>query len=224
MQKPANGCFRSQDRRSREGCSGKAFPLCQLRIVTTWHDVVWYSMERSSLVIWLGSVWYGGEIWKGVPPGNMISPPAANLIVRNREEIRGCGRLTVYQSGSRRVYIGTLSLWSALSRGTTGHKGLFFAADPLSRLLLSFLFRCFRFWSTSRLLLFLLFLLLPWQKPVLNLRSVHCMRRPLLLPGFCWIWDARTSNLEKIGEEENSHRLLFDREAPGWHQTVCHLR
>ena len=30
--------------------------------------------------------------------------------------------------------IGTLSLWSALSRGTTGHKGLFFEADPLSRL------------------------------------------------------------------------------------------
>ena len=74
----------------------------------------------------------------------MISPPAANLIVRNREEIRGCGRLTVYQSGSRRVYIGTLSLWSALSRGTTGHKGLFFAADPLSRLFAQFSFSLFQ--------------------------------------------------------------------------------
>ena len=40
--------------------------------------------------------------------------------------------------------IGTLSLWSALSRGTTGHKGLFFEADPLSRLFPLFSFSLFQ--------------------------------------------------------------------------------
>ena len=38
------------------------------------------------------------------------------------------------------------------------------------------------------------------QKPVLNLRSVHCMRRPLLPPGFCWIWDKQGENRGGGGE------------------------
>ena len=62
-----------------------------------------------------------------VPPGNMISPPAANLIVRNGEEIRGCGRITVYQS-RRRVYIGTLSLCSATIEGDHWSQGTVFGA------------------------------------------------------------------------------------------------
>ena len=108
----------------------------------------------------------------------MISPPAANLIVRNGEEIRGCGRITVYQRSSR-VYIGTLSLCEPTIEGDHWSQGTVFGGRSPILASLGFHFFC-RGFSPCRCLL----PACQGQKPVLNLRSVHCMRSLCCRPDF----------------------------------------
>ena len=96
--------------------------------------------EKLALILYGGTMEkYGKVLWRNmvrcVPPGNMISPPAANLIARNGEEIRGWSTVSQFIRvpaeciGGRFISAHCHSALP-LSRGTTGHKGLFLEPDP----------------------------------------------------------------------------------------------
>ena len=118
--------------------------------------------EKLALILYGGTMEkYGKVLWRNmvrcVPPGNMISPPAANLIARNGEEIRGWSTVSQFIRvpaeciGGRFISAHCHSALP-LSRGTTGHKGLFFQADPphlMSPSEFLFLFLDFFLWAPS---------------------------------------------------------------------------
>ena len=134
----------------------------------------------------------------------MISPPAANLIVRNGEEIRGCGRITVYQRSSR-VYIGTLSLCEPTIEGDHWSQGTVFGGR--SPILASLGFHFFAAVSRrSDAYCLPAEAKTSFESPVSALHA-----KPLLPAGFCWIWDGQAIASKEKMEEENSHRLLFDK-------------
>ena len=110
--------------------------------------------EKLALILYGGTMEkYGKVLWRNmvrcVPPGNMISPPAANLIARNGEEIRGWSTVSQFIRvpaeciGGRFISAHCHSALP-LSRGTTGHKGLFFQADPRILCLRQNSFSCFQ--------------------------------------------------------------------------------
>ena len=101
---------------------------------------------------------YGKVLWRNmvrcVPPGNMISPPAANLIARNGEEIRGWSTVSQFirVPAEWPLYIGTLSLCSATIEGDHWSQGTVFPSRSphlMSPSEFLFLFSDFFLWAPS---------------------------------------------------------------------------
>ena len=92
-----------------------------------------------------------------------------------------------------------------LSRGTTGHKGLFLEADPSSPILPVFLFfaavsgRAYCLPAEAKT---------SFESPVSALHAKPFVAARILLN---MRQASKQASKEKIEEEENSHRLLFDK-------------
>ena len=156
---------------------------------------------------------YGTVKWRNmircVPPGNMISPPAANLIVRNQKKYEAAG-VSQFIREREGVYCSILAHCHSAGCHYQVTRDCFSTKSPtfclswiifsfpwislLPSLYFYFAFREFLFFRAANCYIVAArqrFLDNPsypnqvGQKPVLNLRSVHCMRRPLLSAGFC---------------------------------------
>ena len=153
---------------------------------------------------------YGTVKWRNmircVPPGNMISPPAANLIVGNQKKYEAAG-VSQFIREREGEYCSILAHCHSAGCHYQVTRDCFSTKSPtfcLSWIIFSFpwisilssldFYFAFReslfFWAANCYIVtsrqrFLDKPTHPGQKPVLNLGSVHCMRRPLLLAGFC---------------------------------------
>ena len=95
-------------------------------VVSLWEKILTVGQSSSSREIWHSEV---EKYDKVCPPGKYDFTAGSKSDCPQPEEIRGCGRITVYQraGGSVLLDIGTLSLrWLPLS----SHQGLFFHQIP----------------------------------------------------------------------------------------------
>ena len=79
-------CHRHQSSRWHQQfpTNGQWVEECPPRKSSPWYCTVVHTMEKYGKVLWRNMV-------RCVPPGNMISPPAGNLIVRNQKKYEAAG-------------------------------------------------------------------------------------------------------------------------------------